>query len=73
MSKLNPLDPNFIKKMYQYNRKFRSYVDNYIRSGRYSKEQILELHIAREVAMYYFYGDQTEEPDVVQTVVVPSC
>ena len=73
MSKLNPQDPLFVKKMYQYNRKFREYVDGYIRSSKYTKDEILKFHLSRQVAAYYFYGDQTEEPEATQTIVTPSC
>ena len=72
MSKLNPEDPNFMKKMHQYNKKFRDYVAEACRTGR-SREEVLALKITREVALFYFYGDQTEEPDVVTQTIVPSC
>ena len=62
MSKLNPNDALFIRKMYQYNRKFREYVNEFVRCGKYTKDEVLNLSIAREVCMYYFFGDQTEEP-----------
>ena len=75
MSKLNPEDPEFVKKMHQYNKKFREYVSEYSRNGVLTKEEVLKLHVAREVALYYFYGDQTEEPEptVVETTVKCGC
>lgn len=73
MSKLDPNSPDFIKKMHQYNKKFRDYVAECCRTGR-PKEEILELKLTREVALFYFYGDQTEEPDtVVQTTINCGC
>jgi len=73
MSTLNPEDPKFINKMYQYNKKFRDYVTESCRNGEHSKDEVLRTRIAHEVALYYFHGDNTEEPEVVQSSVVPSC
>ena len=53
MTQIRIDDPDLIRKMYQYNRNFRDYVNHASRSGLNTKEQVMSFAITRSVCCYY--------------------